>query len=91
MAKVKVKLNSAGMAELLKSKEVGAEMHRRMQSALAAAEASAPRDTGAYAASLVLIDDVTDRAVCRLASTVDHGMDVEARTGNLARALDSAR
>lgn len=91
MARAKVKLNSAGMAELLKSKDVAADLHRRMEPALDKAKADAPRVSGAYAASLFLHDDVTDRAVCRLATSSPYGMTVESRTGNLAKALDAVQ
>ena len=63
----------------------------KMERALAAAQSSAPVASGAYRASLHLVDDTTDRAVVRLVADVDHAMVVEANTGTLARALDQAR
>ncbi len=87
--KVKVNLKPRGMDDLLTSKEVAREMRRRMEPALAMAIATAPVDTGEYRSSLKLVDDVTDRAVCRLVSSAPHGLLVESMTGNLTRALDA--
>lgn len=90
MGRVKVKLNSSGMASLLKDAGVAADLHRRATSVLSSAQSSAPRDSGEYASSLFVIDAVTDRAVSRVATRAPHGMIVELRTGNLARSLDAA-
>ena len=40
---------------------------------------------------LPALADHTDRLVVRVAGSTDHDLVVEANTGNLARALDSAR
>lgn len=90
MARVKVKLNSPGMASLLKDSGVASDLNRRAQSVLSSAQATAPRETGEYAASLFVQDAVTDRAVARIATRAPHGMIVEWRTGNLAKSLDAA-
>lgn len=58
--------------------------------ALSAAQASAPVESGAYRDSLRVETDHTDRMVKRVVSDVDYALVVEANTGNLARALDSA-
>lgn len=62
----------------------------KAEAVLSAAQSSAPRVTGAYADSLQIVEDVTDRAVARVVTTVPYGLIVEADTGNLARALDAA-
>ena len=89
MARVKVKygapfreiLNSGGVRSLLTSKAAGV---------LSAAQASAPVDSGAYRASLHIEQATTDRAVVRVVASVPHAFVVEANTGTLSRALDSA-
>jgi hypothetical protein len=88
---IKVKLNHGGMGALLKSSEVRGELTSRAERVLSAAKASAPRDTGAYADGLHIVQDTTDRAVVRVAGSTDHDWIVEHQTGNLARALDAGR
>lgn len=90
MAKVRVEPNGAGMRALLRDPGVRAELTRRAERVLAAAKESAPVDTGEYRDSLHVIEDTTDRAAVRVGSDAPHGLLVEAKTGNLARALDAA-
>lgn len=90
MARTKVKLNHAGMRDLLRDPGVRAELTRRAELVLQEATANAPVDTGAYRDGLQIIQDTTDRAVVRIAGTAPHSHLVEAKTGNLARALDAA-
>lgn len=85
-----VRLNSAGMRELLNAPGVQDDLERRGQNVLAAATASALVDTGAYRDGLTVWTAHTDRAVVRVGSTARHAPLVEAMTGNLARALDAA-
>jgi len=87
---VKVKLNSAGVRALLRSPGVRADLAQRAERVLSAARASAPVKTGAYRDGLTSYPSTTDRAVHRVGSTARHAPVVEARTGNLARALDAA-
>lgn len=87
MVDVRFKLNSAGMRELLRSVGIRGELRRHAEATAAAARANAPRETGAYAASIHVESDTTDRAVERVVADVDHAMIVEAETGNLARSL----
>lgn len=87
----KVKLIDRGMAEVLKSGGVRADLTVRMERALAAAKAGAPVASGEYRDGLHIVQATTDRAVVRLAGSTDHDFIVEADTGNLARALDSAK
>jgi len=92
MATPKIVLNHAGIASLLKSPEVAAELHRRAERAANAARASAPVDTGAYLASIEVVDEVhKDRVVSRVYAKAPHSHLVEANTGNLARSLDAAK
>lgn len=85
-----VKLQSAGMRELLSARGVRADLERRGRRVLAAAVASAPVETGAYRDALTLWTSQTDRVVVRVGSSARHAPLVEASTGNLARALDAA-
>lgn len=87
---VKVKLNSAGMKALLNSAGVRAELTRRAGPVLAAAQSTAPVESGAYKAGLHIEQATTDRAVVRVAGSTDHDLIVESKHGTLARALDAA-
>lgn len=86
----RVKLNSAGVKALLVDPGVRAELAKRADRVEAAAIAGAPVDTGAYRDSIHRVSATTDRAVERVAAGTDHGLVVEAKTGNLARALGAA-
>lgn len=90
MSKVRINLDHAGMAALLRSDGVQDELRGRAERVLAAARESAPVVTGEYRDSLTVVEDTTDRAVVRVTSTAPHGFIVEAATGNLSRALDAA-
>ena len=87
MANVRVKLNSRGMAALLKSNEVRATLEAPAAAVRAKMAGNAPRDTGALAASVEVWDDTTDRAVKRIGSRLPYAMVVESRTGFMARSL----
>lgn len=87
----RTKLNSRGMAELLKSSDVRGFITDRAERVLSAAQGSAPVGaTGDYKASLHIEQDTTDRAVVRVVADVPYARIVEANTGTLSRALDSA-
>ena len=90
MARVRVRLNSPGMASLLKDAGIRADLTARANRVAAAARASAPVDTGEYRGSIFVAQDTTDRVAVRVASSARHGALIESRTGNLARALDAA-
>ena len=91
MAKgTKVKLNSRGMADLLKGADVRAELTKRAERVLAAAQADPHDDSGDYEAGLHVQQATTDRAVVRVVSGDWKGHILESRYGILARALDSA-
>lgn len=86
----RVKMNGAGVKEVLNSSGTRALLTSKAGPVLSAAQSGAPVATGEYRDNLHIVQDTTDRAVVRVVSTVAHGMIVEAKTGNLARALDSA-
>lgn len=90
MARVRVQLNSAGMAQLLNDDGVRAMLTGRMQAVLDVAQATAPVASGAHRASGHIEQDTTDRAAVRVVFDSDHSLLVEARTGHIARALDAA-
>lgn len=91
MAKTKVVLDSKGIVEILKSSGVENFLRDRMASVAIAAADSAPRSSGNYADSFsVEIEQRKDRVVVQVINTAPYAMAVEARTGNLARAMDSA-
>lgn len=87
MADVRVRLNSSGMAALLRSDGVRAILRAKAAPILSRAQATAPVDSGDYRASLRMWDDTTDRAVVRVGSSVPYAAVVQANTGHLSRTL----
>lgn len=85
-----VRLNHSGMRDLLNDPGVRDELTRRAEAVLAAAKANAPVESGEYRDNLHIEQATTDRAVTRVVGDTDHSILVEAKTGNLARALDAA-
>jgi len=103
MANLKVKLYSPGMAEMMKSEKVTAELERIAERDAAAARASAPVESGAYRDS-IRVEMTTaaalgikfrrggnDRPVAVVVAASTYVMNVEASTGNLARNIDAAK
>lgn len=86
----RIKLNSSGMASLLKSGEVRAFVTERAERVLAAAQADPHDDTGAYERGLHIEQATTDRAVVRVVSGDFKGHILEANYGILSRSLDAA-
>lgn len=86
----KTKLDSAGVAKVLKSAAVRALLTQKAERVLAKAKADAPVDTGDYRDGLHIEQATTDRAVVRVTGGSDHDWIVERKTGNLARAIDAA-
>lgn len=82
----RIKLNSAGMSDLLKKFSTRPYAER----VLAAAQADPHDDTGDYERGLYIEEDVTDRRVVRVVSGDRKGHILEADYGILSRALDSA-
>jgi hypothetical protein len=96
--RAKVTLNQAGVAELLKSPEVAADLQRRAEAVAAVARGSVPTETGRARDSIHVEMDETDRAVARVVmdpvnpeTGESYGAILEAATGTLASALDAAR
>lgn len=93
MARVRVDLNRSGVEDVLSAPGVVAELRRRAEAVADAAIASAPVKTGNYRDSIhVEVDEspVDGRARARVVASAPHAHLVEARTGNLARALNAA-
>lgn len=91
MAARLVRLLSPGMKQMLNESWVRATVRERAERVAATARATAPVESGRYKNGIHVIDVTTDRAVSRVVADVEHGAVVEANTGNLARALGSAR
>lgn len=89
---VRVKLNLRGIREVKASGGVRWMLQQRMARVEAAAQSAAPVESGAYQASIRMWDDTSALAgaVMHVGSDVDYAMLIEAGTGNLSRALDSA-
>ena len=78
------------MKALLSDKGVGRDLMRRADRVADAARRGAPVVSGEYRDGITTWSDRTDRTVARVGSTARHAPLVESRTGNMARALDSA-
>lgn len=85
----KVRLNSLGVRALLNDPGVRADLEARGDRVRAAAAASAPVESGRYRDSIEVWSTTTDRAAVMIGSAVPYAGEVEAATGNLARALDA--
>lgn len=90
MARPRVRLISRGMRSLLADPGVSADLVKRAERVAAKARATAPVATGEYRDSITVETDVTDRVVARVVARDRKSHVIESRTGNLARALDSA-
>lgn len=84
------KLNSGGMEALLKSGDVRSQLDGPASAVASAMRSSAPRDTGALADSIEVVDDTTDRAVKRIVANAPYALVVEAKTGFMTRSLGAA-
>lgn len=89
MATARVEVNRRGIDQVLHSAEVRALLRQLAEPVAARARSSAPVNTGDYRNSIAVEEAVTDRAVVRVVARVPYALIVEARTGNLARALGS--
>lgn len=84
----RVKLNSRGIVQILKSSETEAALTAVAEPIAAAARSGAPVESGAYQGSItVAAEQHSDRVVVHVTADVPYAMRVEAKTGNLARAL----
>lgn len=82
----KVTLNHGTVAKLI-DETADKECKPRAEQGAARARANAPRDSGAYAASIHVWADHTDRKVYRYGSDLPYAPAVEADHGTLARSL----
>lgn len=83
-----IKLNINGLREVLKSPAMQGVLREHAERIADQARATAPVDTGEYRNSIRAESRVHSRvAVGRVVATAPHALVVEARTGNLARAL----
>jgi hypothetical protein len=87
MAAPRIRLNHSEMGKLLKSDQMRPPLRTEAVKAATRAQMSAPVDTSEYRNGIVVRPDTTDRAVERVVATAPHSLIVEARTGNLKRAL----
>jgi len=87
MPKVKIELDHREMRDLLTGAEVLAPLMEIADKAAGKARATAPVDTGAYRDRIEVEVDETDRTVVRVVAHDPKSSLVEARTGNLKRAL----
>lgn len=87
MARPRIVLDHSGMADVLRSDEVRAPLREIAEQTAARARSGAPVDSGEYADKIHVDSVTTDRAVERVVASARHSIVVEARTGNLKRAL----
>lgn len=86
-----MRFNDSYIPGLGKSPAVVAIVRAKAEQIAAAARASAPVDTGEYRDSIhVEMESTPYRVVGKVVASSGHAMAVEARTGNLQRALRSA-
>jgi len=93
MASARVVLNSTGVESILSAPGVQDELNRRAEAVAAAARSTAPVVTGAYRDSIHVESGpspIDGRARAIVTADVFYADFVEARTGNLARALSAA-
>lgn len=91
MPRARVELNSSGMAELLSSAGVRADVQRRARIVEGVARQIAPTDTGAYREGITSwVEQHRDRVVVKVGSTDRKAVVIEASTGTMARAIRAA-
>lgn len=88
--RVRVELNSDGVKELLKSPEVEEHLAGLASIVEGAAVSGAPVETGRYRDSIYYeTEQKANRVIAIVATSDPAGRLIEAKTGNLARALDA--
>lgn len=90
MARDGFRLNSGQMKAFLQGPEVRKVIGQVGERVAARARATAPVDTGAYKASITVVQDTTDRAAARVVARDKKAILVEMKTGNLKRAMGGA-
>lgn len=91
MAKSQMQFNSAFFEDLSHSAAVKQLVDAAADRVLAAAQASAPEDSGDYKAGLRRSSKNQKRYVALVEATDPKSMLIESKTGNLARALRTAK
>jgi hypothetical protein len=92
VARFRVKLNHAGMRELLTSAGVQQDLDNRTERMAAAAQAAAPVQSGDYRDSIHAEPAPTrKRARAKVVADVPYALVVEAKHRTLGRALDAGR
>lgn len=85
----RIEVNGRGIRELLNDPKIMDDVLRpRARAVLSAAKSAAPRQSGAYAASLEIVEGSTDRYRLAVGSPLPYATRVEARYGTLQGALD---
>lgn len=85
-----MKFNNAFFDEILSSGPVEAEVMKATNRVAAIARSTAPVDSGDYKAGIAVTKKHQKRVVGLVQATDTKSMIIEARTGNLARAVRSA-
>lgn len=86
------KQNQAGFKKLAHSREVAKVCKGIADQVAGAAIASAPRDSGDYAAGIhAVIEDHPSRVTAQVIASDKKSLLIESLTGNLARALNGAK
>lgn len=89
---VGVQFNQSWFNRIMKGSGVRALVDQRAKAVQAAAQASAPVDTGAYRRGIVVQShDTQYRHVARVVGTDPKTMIIESKTGNLARSIKGGR
>lgn len=87
-----IEFNEGFFDQVLNSSEVRAAVDLAAQRVVTEAKATAPVKTGAYRDSIhIEHEQAQHRQVAKVVADVDYGIYVEARTGNLARAVRTAK
>lgn len=85
---VSFEFNDRDIQKILKGSEVRDALRQIAEDMASRARASAPVDSGEYRDSIhVETDETPTRARARVVASADHAAAVEAKTGNLKRAL----
>jgi hypothetical protein len=87
----RIQLDHSGMAAMLKSGEVRAELTRRAERIADAARQRAPVETGAYRDGIHVEQDTTDRAKVLVVAEDWKSSILEARLRILGSAIDAGR
>lgn len=88
---VKVKVNSAGARELLRSAAVAADIERRAKAITAQANGQAPEHGYTESEPFTVVSGVTDRAYSTVYTRTDLGKAMQAKHSTLTKALDAGR